>query len=101
MEAKFIYHITTVAEWNAAQASGFYAAASLAGEGFIHCSTEAQVKGVLERYFKGQTGLLKLEIEVAQLIHPPVYEKAVSVNEAFPHIYGPVNISAVTMVTAL
>ena len=101
MEPDFIYHITSTSEWRAAQAEGFYAATSLSTEGFIHCATESQVEGVLDRYFKGQPELLKLEIETSKLVHPPRYEVAVSVNETFPHIYGPINIDAVTAVVKL
>lgn len=101
MDAEIIYHITTEAEWHAAQAEGYYAAASLASEGFIHCSTEEQVTGVLGRYFKGKTDLVALKIEVAKLVHPPKFELAPSVNEMFPHIYGPVNIDAVKAVERL
>ena len=58
-----IYHVTTKKEWVIAQISGNYKATSLATEGFIHCSTAEQVNGVLERYFKGQTNLVKLVID--------------------------------------
>lgn len=95
MPAEIIYHITTEAEWHAAQASGYYAATSLDKEGFIHCASEHQVQGVLDRYFKQQENLLLLVLDVSKLVHPPVYEMATSVNEAFPHIYGPINIDAV------
>ena len=46
-----------------AQEKGFYEAASLKTEGFIHCSEEHQVAGVLERYFENKTGLVKLVID--------------------------------------
>ncbi len=101
MACNNIYHITTKAEWLNAQAQGFYSAASLATEGFIHCAELQQVEGVLARYFKGQSGLLKLQIDVSKLVHPPIYEMAVSVNEAFPHVYGSINTNAVTTVTEL
>jgi len=42
-----IYHVTTAEEWKAAQEKGVYEAASLKAEGFIHCSEEHQVAGVL------------------------------------------------------
>ncbi|WP_423055808.1 DUF952 domain-containing protein, partial [Bacillus atrophaeus] len=49
-----IYHVTTAAEWKAALEKGVYESASLPKEGFIHCSQEEQVAGVLERYFAGK-----------------------------------------------
>jgi uncharacterized protein (DUF952 family) len=91
-----IYHVTTRREWQDAQAKGYYEAPSLALEGFIHCSEEGQVRGVLERYFKGQHDLLKLVIDTDKLEHHLQYDMAPSLNEAFPHVYGPINLDAVT-----
>ncbi|HVZ26609.1 MAG TPA: DUF952 domain-containing protein [Sediminibacterium sp.] len=96
-----IYHITTRKEWEEAQEKGYYAASSLAAEGFMHCSTEDQVAGVLDRYFKGKTDLVKLTIDKALVERPLVFELASSVNELFPHIYGSLNINAVIEVTYL
>lgn len=96
-----IYHITTSKEWEIAQKDGFYVAASLPIEGFIHCSKAEQVDGVLERYYKGVTGLVKLVIDTTKLNHKLVYELAPSVNEEFPHIYGSINVEAVIEVVVL
>lgn len=96
-----IYHVTTAAEWNAAKEKGFYTAPSLATEGFIHNSTETQVAGVLERYYKGKTDLVKLVIDTDELTHPLKWELAPSVNEEFPHIYGPLNLDAVVDVVLI
>lgn len=90
-----IYHITTKSEWQFAQQQGFYEAASLPIEGFIHCSKATQVAGVLERYYKGKTDLLKLVIDTGKLTNTLLYELAPSVNEDFPHIYGSINLDAV------
>ncbi|GAB4093094.1 DUF952 domain-containing protein [Flaviaesturariibacter terrae] len=97
-----IYHVTTAAEWAAAQAKGYYEAASLPIEGFIHASAdERQVQGVLQRYFAGQSNLVKLTIDPARLQHELRWELAPSVNEEFPHIYGPLNVDAVVAVQPL
>lgn len=97
----YIYHITTRNEWEAALQKGQYEAASLATEGFMHCSTEDQVAGVLARYFKDKTDLVKLTIDQALVERPLVFELASSVNELFPHIYGALNINAVIDVTSI
>ena len=68
MESSYIYHITTAAAWEKAQLEGTYRADSLAIEGFIHCSTQDQVAGVLDRYYKGQTNLVKLTIEKSGVV---------------------------------
>jgi uncharacterized protein (DUF952 family) len=90
-----IYHVTTQDAWQQALKQGFYQAPSLAAEGFIHLSTEAQVAGVLERYYKGQTNLLLLHVDESKLLAELKYELAPSVNELFPHVYGVINIDAV------
>jgi uncharacterized protein (DUF952 family) len=90
-----IYHITTQTAWQQAQELGYYAAESLATEGFIHLSTEAQVQGVLERYYVGQTGLVKLVVDTDKLVNELKFELAPSVNEEFPHVYGTINLDAV------
>ena len=96
-----IYHVVTLADWQKALQQGFYEAASLATEGFIHTSKEEQVKGVLQRYYKDQTGLLLLHIDESKLTAPLKYELAPSVNEEFPHIYGRLNLDAVVQLILL
>jgi uncharacterized protein (DUF952 family) len=96
-----IYHVVTEANWQKALQQGFYEAESLAKEGFIHTSKAEQVAGVLERYYKGQPDLLLLHIDETKLTAPLKYELAPSVNEEFPHIFGPLNIDAVVKVEKL
>lgn len=95
MESDYIYHITTKEQWAEAQRIGHYDSDTLATEGFIHCSTEPQVAGVLERYYKGRTELLKLKIDKAKVERPLIFELAGSINEVFPHIHGALNLDAV------
>ena len=90
-----IYHVISKDAWMAAQQQGFYEAPSLALEGFIHCSIQEQVAGVLERYYKGQQDLFLLSIDEHKIIAPLKYEMAHSVMEEFPHIYGKLNLDAV------
>jgi uncharacterized protein (DUF952 family) len=90
-----IYHVVSEGAWKTALEEGFYAADSLATEGFIHASTASQVKGVLERYYQNQTNLLLLHIDEKKLTAELRYEMAPSVNESFPHIYGKLNMDAV------
>jgi uncharacterized protein (DUF952 family) len=96
-----IYHITAEAEWKEALEKGSYKAASLATENFIHCSENHQVPGVLERYYKDKTNLVKLVIETDKLTSPFVREWSASTEDNFPHIYGPVNTDAVIEVVRL
>ena len=94
-------YVVTADNWKAALAQGYYAADSLATEGFIHTSKESQVKGVLERYYQNQTNLLLLQIDETKLTAELKFELAPSVNEEFPHIYGRLNIDAVINTTPL
>lgn len=96
-----IYHVVTEADWLHAlhtateSSAGFYEAASLKTEGFIHTSQASQVAGVLQRYYKGQEHLLLLHIDETKLTALLKYELAPSVNEEFPHIYGRLNLDSV------
>jgi uncharacterized protein (DUF952 family) len=96
-----IYHITTAGDWEAARQKGFYEHPSLTAEGFIHCSQENQVAGVLKRYFAGQTNLIKLVIDTDRLTSHFVFDWSPSTQDTFPHIYGPINLDAVTEIISL
>jgi uncharacterized protein (DUF952 family) len=91
-----IYHVTTKQEWNTAQQQGFYTAPSLETEGFIHCSKAEQVAGVLQRYFAGKKDLVKLTVDSDKLTARLQYDLSPSAGEEFPHVYGPINLDAVT-----
>jgi uncharacterized protein (DUF952 family) len=96
-----IYHVVSNTKWQEAVQQGFYKAASLALEGFIHTSKAGQVDAVLNRYYRDQTDLLLLHIDESRLTSTLKYELAPSVNEEFPHIYGPLNIDAVVKIEKL
>ncbi len=96
-----IYHVTTAADWNAAKQNGFYEAPSLQDEGFIHCSQDHQVAAVLERYYAGKTGLVKLVIDTDKLTSKYVFDWSPSTQDTFPHVYGTINTDAVTEVISL
>lgn len=97
-----IYHVTTAAEWETAKEKGAYTSPSLQAEGFIHCSADdAQVAGVLQRYFAGKTNLVKLVIDTDKLSSRFIYEWSPSTADTFPHVYGPINTAAVINVTPL
>ena len=96
---KIILHITSKSEWEAAQRNDFYSAPSLASEGFIHCSTREQVVAVAERFYAGATGLVLLILDPARIRSEVKYEAGTDKpDELFPHIYGTLNLDAVTRV---
>ena len=98
-----IYHITSQSAWSEARQSGEYQAESLVTEGFIHCSTEAQVLPVVEKFYLGKHDLLLLTIDPALLSSVLKWEPpsggtpppGVPEGDLFPHIYGPLNLDAV------
>jgi len=90
-----IYHVATAEDWDAWFEQETYQPAAFEREGFIHCCTEEQLPGVLERYFRGKTGLKKLYIDAKRLHAPLKWEIAASTGEYFPHVYGPINRSAI------
>ena len=93
-----IYHITTQQDWQNARAAGVYTAGSLAVDGFIHASTGEQVPETARRFYQGRHGLLLLAIETSR-VGPEVRFDPVTLpggETRFPHIYGPLNLDAVT-----
>jgi uncharacterized protein (DUF952 family) len=99
-----IFHIVRRKEWAQAAPSGYYFSQSLDAEGFIHCSTAAQLLAVANRFYWGQAGLVVLTIAADRVTAPIVYEapaEAPASAERFPHLYGPLNVDAVVAVTPL
>ena len=89
-----IVHIATPAEWADAQRTGTVAPANLATEGFVHCSTRAQVPGTLELVFRGAGPLFVLVLDPEALVDLRWEGEP----EAFPHVYGTVPTTAVLVV---
>lgn len=103
-----ILHITTRKAWIDATRLGQYSAASLQSEGFIHASTVSQLVPVATKFYKDQSGLVLLEIDPKRLTSEVKWEKpaggpppGVPEDDAFPHIYGPINLDAVVQVLDL
>lgn len=90
-----IYHITTDAAWNLAREVGQYTVPSLKDEGFIHCSQESQLADVKQRYYAGRNDLLLLSIDTDKLSSQVIFEWSPSVQDTFPHVYGPIDFEAV------
>ena len=103
-----IFHITTESQWQNALEQGFYLADSLEKEGFIHASTAQQVPKVFTAFYADQADLVLLAIAPEKLESPVKWEAPVHPDgkktdsipevEKFPHIYGKINLNAVTVV---
>ena len=83
-----------------------YAPESLRSEGFIHCSTLAQVIDTANRFYRGQEDLVVLYIEESRLTAALKYEapampRGEVAGALFPHLYGELNVEAVERVVEL
>ena len=102
-----ILHIVAESEWVKAVGRGSYAPSSLLAEGFVHCSTLAQVVATANRFYRGQNGLVVLCIAEERLAVELRYEAPVgaargeAAGEVFPHLYGELNVDAVVRVVEL
>ena len=101
-----IFHIATLADWEAAVESGSYTTSTrdrtLAEEGFIHASRADQWQGVRAAFYADVVEpLVLLEIDPGRLDVPVEFEAVPGTDETFPHIYGPLPISAVLTVRRL
>ena len=94
-----IYHIATTADWEQARRDGCYTTSTrsrtLAEEGFIHASTAAQVPLVANAFYSGERDLVLLVIDTGRVGPGIRYERVPGQASPYPHIYGPLNISAV------
>jgi uncharacterized protein (DUF952 family) len=102
-----ILHLIGETDWEAAQVAGQITSESLPVEGFVHCCTQSQLLGVVERYYADRTDMVVLTIDPELLgdvelkweapAHPdgaPNTEAEES--ERYPHVYGPIPVAAVT-----
>lgn len=90
-----LFHVAEYDTWVAAEAAGSYAPASLQAEGFIHLSTANQIHRTIQKFFAGRWGLVLLTIDPDRLTSELRWEEA-GPGELFPHVYGPIDLGAVT-----
>ena len=88
METKteFIFHLAFKEEWDAAANSGSYVPSHYATDGFIHCSTAAQLKESAQRHFPNSYQLYVLVLNPDQLGDALKWEASRN-GDLFPHIY--------------
>jgi len=101
-----ILHLLSRKSWIEAQEVGQLIAPSVAIEGFAHCSTEHQMVDVANKYYRGTRDLVLLNIDPDKLTSPLNFEPPAHLDGSpalpheplFPHIYGPINLDAVSEV---
>lgn len=96
-----ILHIIKRKVWEQIKNEEFYCCDTLATEGFIHCSLPKQVVKVADSHYKEEVGLVLLCIDPVLVTAELRFEDLNDLGEDYPHIYGPLNIDAVTQVLDL
>jgi uncharacterized protein (DUF952 family) len=103
-----IYHLVTGSEFRKQVKGDMYLPARFDQDGFIHCTGEPDtLLAVANDYFSGvEEPVLVLVIETARLAAEVRFEPPAPVGGSgtshlerdllFPHIYGPLNLDAVT-----
>lgn len=82
-----IYHLLLPETWERALMENYYYPASLKEDGYIHCSTEAQLMESARLHFAEHEQLVVLEILVKRVLKTLVWEPG-RAEEDFPHIYA-------------
>jgi uncharacterized protein (DUF952 family) len=97
-----LFHIARREDWREASARGSYRISTLgrtlAQQGYIHLSYSHQVKPVADRFYRGIEDLVVLRIDPNRLAAEVVVEAGDGTTERFPHLYGELNLDAVTAV---
>ncbi|RAZ87457.1 DUF952 domain-containing protein [Mesorhizobium hawassense] len=99
--SQIIYKIAPEALWREAVKYGRFTGAPIdIADGFIHFSTAAQARETAAKHFAGQTDLLLIAIDGAQLGDALKYEVPRG-GALFPHLYAPLALDAVLWVKPL
>jgi uncharacterized protein (DUF952 family) len=95
-----IYHMLPAQRWQAQPQAEPYMADTLATEGFVHCTREAErLVQVANRFYRSINGdFVILCLETEKLQSEVRWERADG--HLFPHIYGPIQAVAVVDVLA-
>lgn len=95
-----IFHVVLPEVWASFEGRPSFRTPSLETEGFIHCSYESQLPGVIRRYYGDASELLILHIDTDKLRSKLVEEPSTG-GEKYPHIYGRINVDAIVRVEEL
>jgi uncharacterized protein (DUF952 family) len=96
-----LYKICPKPLWCEAKAAGIFAGAPVdLADGFIHFSTAAQAGDTASRHFAGQADLVLVAVDSPALGDALRYEPSRG-GDLFPHLYGPLPLSAVRWVKPL
>lgn len=95
------FKILSRADWQMMVAEGRYEGSPVdKADGYIHLSAEAQLAGTAAKHYAGQADLMLVEVDLSVLGNSLVWEESRG-GALFPHIYGPLPLSAVGRVRSL
>jgi len=88
------FHLVPVEVWTRTDAARPYAAASLASEGFIHCTDgESELIATANRHYRDdERPFLALTVDLDRAGAPWTIEDA---GRIYPHIHGPIEQAAI------
>ncbi len=93
-----IYKICPASAWREAERQGVYRGSAVdIRDGFIHFSLPSQLAETARKHFLGQTGLFLIEVDADALGDALRWEPSRG-DELFPHLYGELDLGAVTNV---
>jgi uncharacterized protein (DUF952 family) len=96
-----LYKIMSKQEWETAQAHGIYEGSEVdLKDGFIHLSAAHQVRATAQKHFANRTDLLLVSVLEKNLGKNLKWEVSRG-GDLFPHIYGPLQLSAISEVIPL
>jgi uncharacterized protein (DUF952 family) len=98
---RLIYKICPASAWREAERQGVYRGSPVdIRDGFIHFSTAPQVAETARKHFFGQTGLFLIAVDADALGDALRWEPSRN-DELFPHLYGELDLGAVTRVLSM
>jgi len=88
------YKLLDRQEWDAARVLGSYAGSGVdRADGYIHMSTAEQVGETARRHYAGREALVLVEIDL-DAVGSALKWEASRGGALFPHLYGPLPVSA-------
>jgi uncharacterized protein (DUF952 family) len=98
---RMIYKICPASAWREAERQGVFRGSPVdISDGYIHFSTASQVAETARKHFFGQTGLFLIAVDADGLGDALRWEPSRN-DELFPHLYGELDLGAVTGVLSL
>ncbi|HYD27536.1 DUF952 domain-containing protein [Brevundimonas sp.] len=91
-----VFKLVDRAAWEQARIPGVFSGSAVdRADGYIHMSTKEQLAETARRHYAGRSGLVLLTVDAAALGEALRWEPSRG-GDLFPHLYGPLPLSAIT-----